>query len=65
MNRFEELGPERREWSNEDLVLLALVVRIMEMDPGLERVEGAFRKGAELVGRLRAGREEEEERPSA
>ena len=62
MNRFEEIGQERQDWTNEDLVMLALMVRIMEMDPGLELVEGVFRKGAELVGRLRAGREPGEEK---
>ncbi len=59
VDRLENSGWEERVWTKEELALLGLIVRMMEVDPELERMEEVFRKGADLVRRLRAGREEE------
>lgn len=58
MDRLEVSGWEERGWTNEELRLLELIVRMMEVDPELERMEEVFRKGADLVRRLRAGEKE-------
>jgi hypothetical protein len=41
-------------WSDHDLTFFALVVRIMELDPNLERLERIFLNAADLVHRIRS-----------
>jgi hypothetical protein len=41
-------------WSDHDLTLFALVVRVMELDTNLERLERVFLLAADLVHRIRS-----------
>jgi hypothetical protein len=44
----------RVHWSQEDLLLLSLIVKMMELDPTFKRLEEFFEQGADLMRRLRA-----------
>ncbi len=44
-------------WDDADLKLLELIVRMMEIDPTFVRLERVFRRGSELIARLRAEEE--------
>jgi hypothetical protein len=53
--RFEESPSDSNpSWSDHDLTLFALVVRIMELTPNLERLERIFLNAADLVHRIRS-----------
>jgi hypothetical protein len=47
-------------WSDEDLKLLELIVRLMELDPTFERLERAFFNAFLLMNRLRKNEPEGE-----
>jgi len=52
-------------WTAEELKLLDLVVRIVEIDPPLEKIERTLKKSLDLVQRLRADGTEGKENGSA
>jgi len=41
-------------WSNTDVELFGLIIRIMEIDPTFEKLEAVFEKGARLMKKLRS-----------
>jgi len=63
MNPSEVQQERRVGWSDQDLVLFALIVRMMEIDPTFERLESVFEKGARLMKRLRSKPERKRKSP--
>jgi hypothetical protein len=53
MCQKETAVTEVKGWAGEELVMLALILRMMELDPGLEMLERVLRKGAKMVHRLK------------
>jgi hypothetical protein len=54
MSQMETAVVEVKGWGNEELVMLALILRMMELDPTLEKLERVLRKGAKMVHRLKS-----------